>query len=442
MVQKRLEELLLQENYAEAIAVSTALHPADVAETLALVALDSQVKFIATLAVERAAFVLQQMELNNQASIIEKLGIDKATEILTLMSTDDAADLLGELPGKASSELLAEMGDDGTEIKRLLNYDEDTSGGLMATEFVAIKEGQTAGQVLALLRQLAPSEKNAYYIYVVDEDRTLAGVVSLRELVISPLDTKIESITKREVISVPENLDQEEVARIFEKYDFLALPVVNQENKIVGVITVDDVLDVAEEEATEDILKSASINPLDSGYDSTSVWTLFSKRIVWLIVLIFVNLVSSGIIAAYENVLSSALALAFFIPLLIGTGGNTGSQSATLVIRALVTGDVRMADWGKVFLKELLVGACLGTVLGAAGVLLGLFRGGVEIGLVVGLTMMAIVVVSNLIGMILPFGLTLLRLDPAVASSPLITSISDATGLMIYFAIASQILKL
>lgn len=442
MIQQRLKELLLQENYTAAIEVSEALHPADVAETLALMPLAAQVRFIESLGAERAAFVLQQMELANQAEIIDKLGLEKATEILTVMSTDDVADLLGEFPGEVRGKLLAAMGAVGQEIKQLLNYDEDTSGGLMATEFIAIQEGQTVEQVLALLRRLAPSEKNAYYIYVVDDDQTLTGVVSLRELVISPLDTKIETIAKREVISVPENLDQEEVARIFEKYDFLALPVVNQENKIVGVITVDDVLDVAEEEATEDILKGASINPLDEGYDSTSVWTLFSKRIVWLVILIFVNLISSGIIAAYEDVLSSALALAFFIPLLIGTGGNTGSQSATLVIRALVTGDVEMMDWGKVFLKELLVGACLGTVLGAAGAVLGLFRGGIEIGLVVGLTMMAIVVVSNLIGMILPFGLTLLRLDPAVASSPLITTISDATGLLIYFAIASLILNL
>ncbi len=442
MVQENLKGLLLREAFNESIGVAVDMHPVDVAETLKEIPVIVQVRFISILSPERAAQILQEMELEAEIDLFSHLEQEKTAEILKWMDTDEAADLLAGLPEKDSEELILLMKDDGRGIKELLKYEEDTSGGLMATEFMAIKEDQTVEEVLALLRRQAPSAETAYYIYVLRNDQTMAGVISLRELVISPLKTKIKSIMKRDVISVPEDLDQEEVAHIFEKYGFLVLPVLDVENRLVGVITVDDVLDVAEEEATEDIHKSASINPLDRGYDGAGIWTLFSKRVVWLIGLIFLNLISSGIMAAYEGVLSTAITLAFFIPLLIDTGGNTGSQSATLIIRALVTGDVKMSDWTKVLLKELAVGFCLGLTLGVAGFVLGIFRGGMDVGLVVGLTMVAIVIVSNFVGMILPFGLNLLRLDPAVASSPLITTIADAFGLVIYFTIAAWVLKL
>ena len=442
MVQVPLKQFLLNGQITEPIENAATMHPADVAETLREIPFEIQMEFIAKLLPERAADILQEMKLDSEADILSELEPTKAAEILRQMYTDEAADLLAELPEEDSEELIALMKDDGEEIKELLEYEEDTSGGLMATEFVAIREEQTVEEVLAQLRQQAPSAENAYYIYVLKKDQTLAGVVSLRELVVSPLDTKIEAIMKRDVISVSEDMDQEEVAHIFEKYGFLILPVVDEEHKLIGIITVDDVLVVAEEEATEDIHKGASITPLETGYDGTGILTLFNKRIFWLVGLVFVNLVSSGVIASFEKVLSSAISLVSFIPLLIGTGGNTGSQSATLIIRALVTGDVKVSDWGKVFLKELLVGICLGLVLGLTSSVLGIFRGGVEVGLVIGLTMVSIVIVANLIGMLLPFGLTLLKLDPAVASSPLITTISDATGLLIYFSIAAIVLKL
>jgi magnesium transporter len=246
----------------------------------------------------------------------------------------------------------------------------------------------------------------------------------------------------RDVISVPEDMDQEEVARLFDKYGFLVLPVVDKQAHLVGVITLDDVLDVAEEEATEDIHKTASIIPMKEAYIDASVWTLFKKRILWLLSLIMINVISSQIMASYEQVLSTALALAFFIPMLIGTGGNAGSQSAALVVRALVTGDIKLVDWRRILCKEVLVGGGLGMALGLASTLLGVWRGGPAIGLVVGFTMVAVVLLSNIIGMLLPFILTKLRLDPTVASSPLITSICDAAGLLIYFAIAALVIQI
>jgi len=442
MDQLSLKKLFLKERILEVIPVIADMHPADVAESLRDIPLEIQVKLFAELSPEWAAEIIQEVPSEFGAEILNDLAPNKAAEILQQMYTDDAVDLLSRLPKEDAEELIALMKEDGQEIKELLKYEDDTSGGLMATEFVAICEEQTIGEALALLRQQALSAETAYYIYVLKNDRTLVGVVSLRDLVVNPLDTRVEAIMKRDVIAVPEDMDQEEVARIFEKYGFLVLPVIDKEQKMVGIITVDDILVVNEEEATEDIHKGASIAPLETGYNHAGVWTLFSKRIFWLVALIFVNLISSSVIAAYEGILASVIALTFFIPLLIDTGGNTGAQSATLIIRALVTGDVKLFDWGKVLLKELLVGVCLGLVLGLAGAALGVFYSSPMIGVVIGLTMILIVIVSNLIGMILPFGLTILKLDPAVASGPLITTIVDATGLLIYFSIASWILKL
>ena len=439
MIQMTLKQLLIEGNSQEMVKLIAEMHPADVAETLIEVPLENQINLINTVLSEMGALILREMDLTDQAAILSQLTSEKAADILKQMYTDEAADLLAILPQTETMTLLALMGDKGKEVKKLLAYESDTSGGLMATEFITVKEEQTIEEVLLFLREQAPSTESAYYLYVEAVDRRLVGVVSLRTLVTKPLMTKVSEVMYRDVISVPEDMDQEEVARLFEKYGFLVLPVVDEQEKLIGVITLDDVLGVAEEEATEDIHKAASIIPMKEAYIDASIWTLFSKRVIWLLGLIVLNLLSSEVIAAYESVLASALTLAFFIPLLIDTGGNTGSQSATLVVRALVTGDIKLSDWGKILLKEIMVGAFLGVVLGVAGMTLGFFRGGYQIGVVVGLTMGAIVIFSNIVGMILPFILTKMKLDPAVASSPLITSVCDIAGLAIYFSIASWV---
>jgi magnesium transporter len=230
--------------------------------------------------------------------------------------------------------------------------------------------------------------------------------------------------------------DREEAVRVMHRHALSVLPAVDSAGVLLGIVTVDDVLDVAEEEITEDFHKAAAVQPLKSGYREAGVWPLYRKRIGWLVALILINMVSSTVISVYEEVLASAMVLTFFIPLLIASGGNAGSQSATLMIRALATGDVKLTQWFRVLAKELLVGLALGTTMGLAGGLLGLFQGGYQIGVVVGLAMVAVVLVANIMGVALPFLLLRLGLDPAVASSPLITSIADATGLAIYFAIA------
>lgn len=442
MVQLTLKQLLLDGTTPEMVKMVGEMHPADVAETLAEVPPENRINLINSLPSAMGAIILQEMELQDEEEIIRQLASEKSAHILNQMYTDEAADLLAVLPETEAWTLIALMGEKGTKVKKLLAYEEDTSGGLMATEFITVKEEQTIEQVLKLLRDKAPTTESGYYLYVEAKDQRLVGVVSLRTLVTKPLTAKIGEVMYQEVISVPENMDQEEVARLFDKYGFLVLPVVDQRGRLIGVITLDDVLEVAEEEATEDIHKAASIIPMKETYINAGIWTLFNKRVIWLLGLIFINLLSSQVLVAYEEVLSTVIALTFFIPLLIATGGNTGSQSATLIVRALTTGDIKITDWAKVLFKEIFVGTFLGIVLGIAGMALGLLRGGMEIGLIVGLTMVLIVLFSNIVGMIFPIILTRIRLDPAVASSPLITSICDATGLLIYFSIASWVLKL
>lgn len=442
MTQAILKSLLEESRIKAAGKKAKGMHPADIAEALRDLPLMTQERFIMALPHDLAASVLEEMDLSEEATIVGNLNPQKAAEILKHMFTDEATDVLMELEEDKAKELLALMNQFGQELQELMEYKNDTSGGLMATEYITINEDLSVGEVLTYLRKAAPSAESAYYIYVVKTDRTLLGVVSLRELVVSSIETKVNEIMEKDIVKVPENMDQEEVARLFEKYGFLVLPVIDEEEKIVGVITVDDVLDVARQEATEDIHKSGSIRPLRDEYSNTSVLTLFGKRIGWLVGLIFVNLISSGIMATFEKTLSSAIVLAFFIPLLIDTGGNTGSQSATLIVRALVTGDIKLSHWAQTLAKELLVGTLLGLTLGLAGYVLGWFRGDVIIGIVVALTMIIIVLVSNVIGMLLPFVLTRLKLDPAVASSPLITSIADAVGLTVYFSIATWLLRI
>ncbi len=442
MVQSVLKNLLEGEDIDTALQALEKHHPADIAESMREFSTEEQEKIILLLSDELAAHILQEMDLSEETAIFERLDPVKAAEILKLMFTDEAVDVLSELEEEQSEIILALLDEPGRELMNLMEYEEDTSGGLMATEYVTVNENDTVRDVLNHLRKVSPSAESAYYIYVVKSDGTLQGVVSLRELVIAHERTRISRIMKTDIIKVPEDMDQEDVANLFDKYGYIVLPVVDAEGKLLGIITVDDALDVARREATEDIHKAGSVNPLRDEYSNTPVLTLYGKRIGWLLGLIFVNLVSSGIMAAFEETLSGAIVLAFFIPLLIDTGGNTGSQSATLVVRALVTGDLKLSHWLGALVKELGVGALLGLTLGLAGWLLGLFRGGFAIGLVVGTTMMAIVIISNIIGVILPFALTRLKLDPAVASSPLITSIADATGLIVYFSIADFFLKI
>jgi magnesium transporter len=278
-------------------------------------------------------------------------------------------------------------------------------------------------------------------IYVTDSQWKLVDAIQLPRLILAEPDHRVEAILKRDVVSLSPHDDREEAVRAMARYDAFVLPVVGADGVLLGIVTADDVLDVAEEEATEDFHLSAAVGPLKVSYRDATPLSLVRKRIPWLLALVIVNFGAAGVIAAYEDTLAAVISLAFFIPLLMGSGGNTGAQSATLVVRALATGEVDRSDWGRTLGKEVAVGAALGGAMAVSGWILGLVTGGTGVALVVALAMFCIVLVSNLIGVAVPLLLTRVGIDPAVASNPLIASVADVSGLLIYFAIASWLLN-
>lgn len=332
-------------------------------------------------------------------------------------------------------------------MNRNKNFEIETSGSLMRTEYVSVTKNLTIEEAIVILRKNVKIKNNIHYMYVVDEYDTLVGVLTIRELLAADSEEKIKNVMVEKVIGIPVQEDQEDVARIFRDTDLVSMPVINDAGQIIGVIHVEDILDVMQLEATEDFHKMASVGTDSPEYAAiglmdASVSLLYRKRIVWLVVLVFMNVFSGAGIAYFEDIIETNVALVFFLPLLIDSGGNAGSQSATLVIRAMTIGDVKIKDWFKMFTKELSVAALMGVTMAAAVSVMGVVRGGFDVAVVVALTMIVIVIVGSLIGMSLPFVFDKLKLDPATASGPLITSIADIVGVLIYFGLASWYLGL
>ncbi|MBW2988322.1 magnesium transporter, partial [Candidatus Woesearchaeota archaeon] len=321
---------------------------------------------------------------------------------------------------------------------KLLGYPEESVGRLMTPEYVAIRPGWTIAKALSHIRKFGKDAETINMVYVVDEDWHLLDDLPLRRLILASPKSRVSSLMDYRFVAISPYEDQERAVKLFEDHNLVALPVIDKDGVLLGIVTVDDIMDVLEDEVMEDIEKGVSILPLGINYSSASVWTLYKKRIVWLSLLAVAGFMSSNVIAAFEHTLATAVALAFFIPILIGSGGNTGSQSATLIVRAIATGDITLRKWFNVIKKELVVGLLLGVSLGTILGLWGsLWRGGWAVGFIVGLAMVAIVLWANLVGSLLPLILTKFNLDPAVVSSPLITTLVDATGLLIYFSIAT-----
>lgn len=328
------------------------------------------------------------------------------------------------------------------EVEALARYEEDEAGGLMTPEYVAVREGMTVEEVLRFLRRAAPDAETIYYIYVVDEEGRLKGVLSLRDLIVADPRTRVREILNPKVVYVRTDTDQEEVARLMADYDFTVLPVVDEEGRLVGIVTVDDVLDVLEAEATEDIHRLGAVDVPDLVYSEASPVALWLARVRWLVILILTGMVTSSILQGFESVLQAVTALAFYVPVLLGTGGNTGNQSATLIIRALATRDLDLRDWRRVFLKEVAVGLLLGLTLSLLLAGKVYWDGHPLLLPVVGLALVLIVFFANLVGAMLPFLLRRLGVDPALVSNPLVATLSDVTGLLIYLSVARLLLKM
>jgi magnesium transporter len=388
-----------------------------------------------------ASEVFAELETGEKDALLKDLTDEETRRLLANLDPDDRTELLEELPGRVTQRLLNLLSpEDRAEARQLLGYPEGSVGRLMNPDYVAVRPDWTVGEALHHIRRAGRRREEINTIYVTDASWRLIDALALEDFILPDPDASMESIMDRTFVGLSAFDDQEHAARQMQRYDLFALPVVDSDGVLIGVVTVDDVLDVVQEEVTEDFQKVGAISPLGGSYREAGIRALYRKRIVWLSGLVIVSLGSSGVIAAYEETLAAAIALAFFIPLLIGTGGNTGAQAATLMVRALATGDVDRRQWLQSVLKEIGVGLSLGLTLGIGSSALGLWRGGMEVGLIVGLTMASIVLVANLVGIVLPIVLTKVNLDPAVASSPLITTVMDVTGLLIYFAIASVVL--
>ena len=388
-----------------------------------------------------AGEVFTYLDEPQQCEIIGALDESRVSALLSGMSSDDRTMLFEELPTRSLERLLSLLdAEEREEALMLLGYPDESVGRIMSPSFVAIREDWTVKRALDHVRASGNDRTRIEMVYLVDGEGVLIDEVRLSDLVLASPRAKVSSLVDRRVASLKPTEDRERAMSILKHYDVFMIPVVDEEGVLIGTVTADDVFDIAELEFTEDVHKAGSVLPLQNRYSRESVKSLFTARVGWLFALVFVSLVSSGVIAHFEDVIAGTIALAFFIPLLMATAGNTGSQSATIIVRAMATDDVRIADWWKVFSREILIGLLLGLALGILAYALGIFQSDHRIGLIVGLTMLTIIVVSNLIGAILPFILSKFKIDPAVASAPLITSLADAIGLIIYFAFAIMIL--
>lgn len=330
-------------------------------------------------------------------------------------------------------------------------YAEETVGSLMDFDFICVPETYTVGEAFQYLRKNVHGKANIHYSYVIDASGVLVGVLSLRELLGANENSILRDIMSSTSLKLDHHLDQEKAAKIFQDSDLVTLPVIDSDGRMIGVLHVDEMMDVLQQEATEDIHKMASISVDEDeevkGLLESSMGWLYKKRIGWLVILVFVNLLSGAGIASYEDLLNEHIYVVFFLPLLIASGGNTGSQSTTLVIRAMAVGDVTMRDWRKVFMKEAMVSCALGLTMAAAIAVIGYYRGsdygvGMETAIVIALSMVIVVMFGGLLGAVIPFVFRLFNLDPATASTPLITSICDIAGVFIYLGIASMFLQI
>lgn len=388
-----------------------------------------------------ATAVFSYIEKEDRIALLKDLTNEETRYLLSNLAPDDRTTLFEELPGQATQRLLNLLSpEDLKEARLLLGYPEESIGRLMTPDYVAVRPEWTIEEAINHIRVKARSSETLHTVYVIGDSWKLLDSLELSLLILASPHQKVEELMSKSFISLSAFDDREMAVKAMQKYDVFSLPVVDSDGILLGLVTFDDVMDVAEEEATEDFHKTAAVTPLKASYQESSIKDLVEKRMGWLITLIFVSLLSSGVIALYEQTLQTVIVLTVFIPLLLGSGGNAGAQASTLMVRALATGDVAADEWIRVFFKELIVGILLGVFMGIISSIFGTIRGGLEIGIIVGFTMLMVIVAANLIGVMLPFILTKLRLDPAVASNPLITSIMDVLGLLIYFAIATMVL--
>jgi magnesium transporter len=443
LIAGRIRAALETQRTTDAIFILYELHPADRAEVFNLLDDQQQEILLALLDIPATADLLEELEDVDALEAIEDFSPEKLADVLDEMAPDEAADLLGDLPPEQVSVTLAQM-EDADEVIPLLGYPDETAGGLMTTSYIALRRHTTAEQAIDFLRKAELSAEIPYYLYVVDRDRRLTGVVGLRELVVAQADTTMETIMDREVVYVTVATDQEEVARVISRYDLASVPVVDESGRLIGVITHDDIVDVLEVETTEDILHLGGVEagPLvDKPYWTQRMVDVVRSRFFWLLLLFIAETFTGTVLRHFEDELDVVVALSFFIPLLIGTGGNAGSQTVATIIRALALREVRPRDFLKVWWREVRTGLFLGLLIALVAFGRALLWGvEQELAITVAITIAAIVIWANTVASVVPIIASRLGIDPTILSGPLMTTLIDGTGLLIYFSLAALIL--
>lgn len=447
LVRSQLQLLIEQNNLEGVKTLLVPVQPVDIAEAIEELPESMQVIAFRLLPKDEAIDVYEHLDSAVQQSLIEEFKRQEVLDIVDKMSPDDRAKLFDELPASVVRKILAQLSPEERQATNLLlGYEEDTAGRIMTPEYISLKETLTVTQTLDKIRNQANASEVIYYLYVTDASRHLTGIVSLKDLVLASPEKYLHEFMTRDVVYVNTDMDQEEVARMIQRYDFLAVPVVDREQRLVGIVTVDDVIDILEKEATEDIYALGAVQSDGNNYFQTNLFTVARRRVTWLCILLLTNTATGSIIGAQEDVLEQMAILAAFIPLLTGTGGNIGTQSSTVVIRGLNTDELDDLGTGKVIFREALAGLLLGLILGTLAMIWAYFlpqtHHNWKVAFCVGISLVAISVLASVSGSSLPFLFRSFGLDPALMSAPFITTAVDVLGVLIYFTIARRMLGL
>lgn len=442
---EKLLELVNEKQYRRVKEQLAEQNEADIAELIGELDAEKKIVVFRMLPKELSSDVFACLEPDDQEHIINSIGDYELKYIVEDLFVDDAVDMLEELPANVVKRVLKIATPDTRNlINQFLNYPDNSAGSIMTAEYVGLKQRMTVEEAFAYIRKNGVDKETIYTCYVMDSKRTLEGVVTVKDLLMNPYETVLRDIMDTHVIKAVTTDDQEDVMDMFQHYDLLSLPVVDHENRLVGIVTIDDIVDVMEQEATEDFEKMAAMAPSEKPYLKTGVFQLARNRILWLMILMISSMVTGGILAKYENAFAVIPLLVTFIPMLTDTGGNAGSQSSTLIIRGMAVGEIEPSDVLKVVWKELRVGIVVGIILGAVNFvrLVIMYPGSEMICLTVVLSLFATVILAKTIGCVLPIAAKVLRLDPAIMAAPLITTIVDAFSLVIYFQLACKLLNL
>jgi len=438
---------LLEEKKAQEVKeIVDDLYPTEFAELTDYLSLAQTIEIFKLLKDdEKIAELLSELDTELQSNIMEALGKEKASDILEEMDTDEAVDFLGEITPQESRELLDLMPkEEAEEIEELLKYEENTAGSIMNNEFVALPEDLTAEEAISKIRELSPEAEMIYYVYIVDKRERLIGVISLRDLIVADPKAKISEIMEEDVVSVLDTEDQEVAARIISDYDFLALPVIDKKGVLLGIITVDDIIDVMQEEVTEDIYKMVGSSEIfEDKLIKASSLTRAKARLPWLFICMAGEILSGTVIKFHSDTLQTVIAMAFFIPIIMAMGGNVGAQSSTITVRGLATGQLKIDElWHNIW-TETKVGSLIGLIAGIVIVLVALiWQDNYVLGLVIGLSLCITMITAATVGTLLPLIFTKIKIDPAIAAGPFITTIVDVGSLLIYFGFGTFLFKI